>query len=83
MFQSSTSISLDLHLLGGILYPWRFRATLYEEIIVADPVIQTRQWRTSSPTNSDRINSQSHLTYYGSVVAFKTEASNVCFVVSP
>jgi hypothetical protein len=54
-----------------------------EEIIIAESVIQTRQWRTSSPTNSDRINSQSHLTYFGSVVAFKTEASNVCFVVSP
>ena len=74
---------LDLHLVGGILYPWRFGATTCEEIIIAESVIQTRQWRTSSPTNSDRINSQSHLTYFGSVVAFKTEASNVCFVVSP
>src|SRR5277367_4613394 len=46
---------LDLHLVGGILYPWRCRATICEEIIVAESVIQTRQWRTSSPTNSDRI----------------------------
>jgi len=46
---------LDLHLVGGILYPWRFGATTCEEIIIAESVIQTRQWRTSSPTNSDRI----------------------------
>jgi hypothetical protein len=74
---------LNLHLVGGILYPWRFRATICEEIIVAESDIQTRQWRTSSPTNSDRINPRSHLTYYGSIELFKTEASNVCFVVSP
>src|SRR6202050_5554873 len=46
---------LDLHLVGGILYPGRFGATILEEIIIAEAVIQTRQWRTSSPTNSDRI----------------------------
>jgi hypothetical protein len=74
---------LDLHLVGGILYPWRFGATTCEEIAVAESDIQTRQWRTSSPTNSDRINSRSHLTYYGSIELFKTEASSVCFVVSP
>jgi hypothetical protein len=45
--------------------------------------IQTRQWRTSRPTNSDRINPRSHLTYYGNIELFKTEASNICFVVSP
>src|ERR1700746_3518972 len=33
---------LDLHLVGGILYPWRFRATICEEIIVAESDIQTR-----------------------------------------
>ena len=27
--------------------------------------------------------SRSHLTYYGSIELFKTEASNICFVVSP
>src|SRR5258708_334918 len=32
---------LDLHLVGGILYPWRFRATLYEEIILAASVLRT------------------------------------------
>jgi len=56
--QGSHGPVLDLHLVGGILYPWRFRATTCEEIVVAEPVIQTGQWRTSSLTNSDRINSR-------------------------
>src|SRR6201993_5657700 len=58
---------LDLHLVGGILYPWRCRATIWEEIIVAESDIRTRQWRTSSPTNSDRINSQPHLAVAGAL----------------
>jgi hypothetical protein len=34
---------LNLHLVGGILYPWRFGAIISEEIIIAESVIQTRQ----------------------------------------
>ena len=58
---------LNLHLVDGILYPWRCRATIWEEIIVAESDIRTRQWRTSSPTNSDRVNSQPHLAVAGAL----------------
>jgi len=34
---------LNLHLVGGILYPWRFGAIICGEIIIAESVIQTRQ----------------------------------------
>ena len=74
---------LDLHFVGGILYPWRFRATTCEEIIVAGSVNPDPSVENFKPHQIRSHNSRSHLTYYGSVVAFKTEASNICFVVSP
>jgi len=78
MFQLST-----FHLAGGMLYPWRYRATADKEGAVAESVTRTHQWRTSRPTGSDRIDSQPHLAKYGSIERFKTEASCACFVVSP
>ena len=74
---------LDLHFVGGILYPWRFRATICEEIIVAEFRYPDPSVENFKPHQIRSHNSRSHLTYYGSIVAFKTEASNVCFVVSP
>jgi hypothetical protein len=78
MFQLST-----FHLVGGMLYPWRYRATADKEGAVAESVTRTHQWRTSRSTGSDRIDSQPHLAEYGSIERFKTEASCACFVVSP
>src|ERR1700730_8029624 len=81
--QGSHVPALDLHLIGGMLYPWRYGATAYKEDAVAESAIRPHQWRTSRPTSSDRIDSQPHLANRGSIEHFKTEASCACFVVSP
>lgn len=40
---SSHVPALDLHLVGGILYPWRFGATAHEEFAVAESASRTHQ----------------------------------------